>query len=69
MAEKKTILVKTKGGSSHEYRWYSGDGSIYRVGGGFFGPGDEKVGAAKNLDDAITIIRNHAGDVTQVDIR
>lgn len=59
MPVKKLYVVTSEGSYRYEIHESSGKYKIYKMTGGFFDDHD-KVGEAKNLDDSLSIAKNHA---------
>lgn len=68
MASKKKIYVTPKGSSNKRYYWYPSSGSVKRSPPGFFSS-SRTIGSASSLEDAISLIKSHEGNVTKVDVR
>ena len=68
MSDKKRITIETKQKGPTRYYWNSKSNSVFRAEGSLFAS-DKKLGSAKCLDDAITIIKaNHPGSDHQISI-
>jgi hypothetical protein len=68
MASKKKIYVTPKGSGNKRYYWYPSSGTVKRD------PpnplrSSRKIGSASSLEDAISLIKSHEGNVTKVDVR
>lgn len=68
MASKKKIYVTPKGSDNKRYYWHPGSGSVERAPTGLFSS-NRTIGSANSLEDAISVIKSHEGNVTKVDVR
>lgn len=64
----KTINVKDRKNRSKCYHWSSSSNTVYRDKPGLF-ESKTKIGSAKNLEDAIALIKSHAGNVKSIEVK
>jgi len=67
MANKKKIYVTPKGSGNKRYYWYPSSGNVKRDPPSPF-RSSRKIGSASSLEDAISLIKSHEGNVTKVDV-
>jgi len=68
MASKKKIYVTPKGSGNKRYYWYPSSGNVQRAPTGLLSS-NRTIGSASSLEDAISLIKSHEGNVTKVDVR
>jgi len=66
----KTIYVTPRKGGKKRYQWSANTKNVYRSPvGPLFNPSKKKIGTAKKLEDTVSLIKSHAGNVKSVDIK